>query len=133
MKKCTGCNETKPKSEFFFKDKAKGYLMPRCKVCERTRKRLTGDNGKCQRKSHLKNRYGITLDDYERMLKEQGSSCKLCGAHQSTLRRRLAVDHCHDTNRVRGLLCDDCNIALGKMKDNIETLYRAIDYLKEKG
>lgn len=127
MKKCTGCKQIKPKSEFFFKVKEKGYLMPRCKVCERERKR-----GKDHRGSRLAYRYGITIEDYDRMLVEQGNSCKLCGAHQSTLRRRLAVDHCHSTGCVRGLLCDDCNIALGKMKDNIETLQNAIDYLKEK-
>lgn len=58
--------------------------------------------------SYLK-KYGITQADYDRMLSEQFHCCKICGKHQSLFKRKFAVDHCHQTLRVRGLLCFRCN------------------------
>ena len=60
--------------------------------------------------------YGITSDDYNRMLAEQGGGCKLCGWAPQRGHRRLAVDHCHKTGRVRGLLCAVCNGGIGKLE-----------------
>ena len=79
----------------------------------------------------LKNTYGITTDDYNDMFIEQGGSCAICGTHQGELKKRLHVDHCHDTGKVRGLLCDGCNIALGRFKDNLDILHNAIKYLEQ--
>lgn len=75
----------------------------------------------------LKYKYGITLEDYEKMVQLQNGKCKLCGKEE-----KLFVDHCHKTSRVRGLLCNSCNKALGLFYDNIETLERAVIYLKIK-
>ena len=80
--------------------------------------------------------YGITEEDYLRMLKEQNEVCKIClkpeTAKAKDKVKRLSVDHCHTTGKVRGLLCDNCNKALGCFKDSISNLENAIKYLKEK-
>lgn len=63
------------------------------------------------------------------MLESQGHKCRICGVPRSDVNRDLAVDHCHETNRIRGLLCMLCNIGLGYFKDNSEVLASAIRYL----
>ena len=77
----------------------------------------------------LKRRYGITLEQYEAMLESQNGKCAICKGDCLT-GRNLAVDHDHETGKVRGLLCSKCNQGLGQL-NNIELLQRAIDYLKE--
>lgn len=73
--------------------------------------------------------YGITIEDYNRMFEEQGGCCKICKRHQSEFKKRLHVDHCHKTKRVRGLLCFGCNIALGKINDNPAIIEAMLEYL----
>lgn len=72
-------------------------------------------------------KYSMTESDYQKMLKEQGGVCAICGKIDE---RRLSVDHCHITKRNRGLLCRTCNIALGMFKDSPSLLRKAILYLK---
>ena len=79
---------------------------------------------------HLKCKYGISLNDYEQMLEEQNGCCAICKAHYTKFSKLLAVDHCHKTGKIRGLLCINCNTALGKFKDNPFVLQTAIDYLE---
>lgn len=84
----------------------------------------------------LRRDFGISLNEYNQMLTQQNNRCKICnkeetGKHQSGIVRRLAVDHCHTTGKIRGLLCTNCNQALGKFKDSEELLLNAINYLKE--
>jgi uncharacterized protein (UPF0264 family) len=74
--------------------------------------------------------YGITIDEYEAMEKNQGLGCAICGGIQSD-DRGLAVDHNHDTGKVRGLLCSSCNRAMGGFKDSSVLLRKAADYLDE--
>lgn len=79
--------------------------------------------------------YGITQDEFEALLASQGGVCAICrepetARHQNGDVRSLAVDHDHDTGRVRGLLCTNCNQALGKFKDDAERLQRAVEYLR---
>lgn len=77
-------------------------------------------------------RYGITVEDYDRMLVVQGGKCALCFAEPvDEPGKRLHVDHCHDTGKVRGLLCVACNTGMGKLRDNVEVLKRAIEYLEK--
>lgn len=66
------------------------------------------------------------------MFLEQQGKCGICNKHQSELDRTLAVDHCHNTGRIRGLLCSNCNLGLGHFKDVIENIESAIRYLNEK-
>lgn len=88
------------------------------------------------RSNDLKKMYGITLAEYEQMLEAQGGGCAICGgqetaAHKTTqLKRRLAVDHCHVTKKVRGILCTSCNTVLGNAKDDIDILLKAVEYLQ---
>lgn len=85
----------------------------------------------------LKKHYGITVEDYERMLAEQGGTCAICRRPERVHSKRkgavrgLAVDHCHNSKRVRGLLCTHCNAILGQAQDSIDVLRAAIAYLKK--
>ena len=82
----------------------------------------------------LKKKYGISVEEYDRMLTSQNGVCAICGGrethvHKSGKLKELAVDHDHKTNEVRGLLCMNCNQALGRFQDSMENLHRAIAYL----
>lgn len=77
-----------------------------------------------------KGKYGIDHIGYAELLKEQNGVCKIC-KELSKNKKRLAVDHCHVTGKVRGLLCDCCNRALGLLKDSTDVLLAAADYLKK--
>lgn len=87
--------------------------------------------------SALKNKYGITYQEYEFLEKQQGFKCKICGLPETSKNTKygkimsLAVDHCHKTNKVRGLLCGSCNTGLGKFKEDQELLEKASNYLKD--
>lgn len=80
-----------------------------------------------------KYKYGLSKEDYINLLNVQENKCKIClEKFKSTDRYNSpCVDHCHDTGKVRGLLCHSCNKALGGFKDNIELLENAILYLKK--
>ncbi len=74
--------------------------------------------------------YGITLKEYNKILANQNGVCAICGNPPND--RKLAVDHNHVTGKIRGLLCKACNTTLGNVKDSVEILEKAIEYLKEK-
>lgn len=80
---------------------------------------------------NLLNKYGITVEAYEAMLLVQENRCAICRNVQT--RRRLNVDHCHQTGVVRGLLCDKCNKAIGLFGDSMELINRVIEYLAAYG
>ena len=84
-------------------------------------------NRRASRKHKLKSQYGITIEDFDQMMEDQGGVCAICGAPPSY--RRLDIDHCHSSGKVRGLLCPNCNKMLGLVGDNIATLRSAINYL----
>lgn len=98
----------------------------RRKDCERKKVKYPYQRGR-----HLKRRYGITEEDFQRMLEEQGGGCAICGLVQHD--KPLHVDHDHNTGAVRGLLCLPCNTMLGKARDNINILSKAINYLAKNG
>ena len=81
------------------------------------------------RDREYRKRFGISLEDYQAMLDQQGGCCAIC--FKKPKRRRLNVDHCHKTGVVRGLLCDICNAVLGLLEDSPEVLTRAASYLQE--
>jgi hypothetical protein len=82
-----------------------------------------------KRNRHYKTRYGIDIETYNLLLLQQNHSCLICGVHQKELTKRLAIDHCHQTGKVRGLLCAKCNKGLGQFNDNPELIKRAAAYL----
>lgn len=86
---------------------------------------------------HLEKKFGITLAQYHEMLTEQGGGCAICGKPERTSRSgktlSLAVDHCHNSSQVRGLLCVNCNQGIGSFRDDPEILRKAIEYLHKHG
>lgn len=74
-------------------------------------------------------KYGLSPQQYDAVLLNQGGVCAICGLLRGI--KRLAVDHDHKTNKVRGLLCQFCNTALGKFLDDVEILKKAILYLEK--
>ena len=72
-------------------------------------------------------RYGITEDQYQQMLVDQGGACGIC--HRPMIEPH--VDHCHETKTVRGLLCNDCNVGLGRFKDSPDIVSRALAWLEK--
>lgn len=88
------------------------------------------------RKAKLKHKYNLTLEDYNKLWEQQNGLCTICGnpetaKHQSGTTLNLAVDHNHETGKVRGLLCRSCNFMIAHSKDDINVLKNAIKYLKE--
>ncbi len=83
------------------------------------------------RAQSLKQKYGITLADYNRILLAQGGICKICGSNDPGRDPMFQVDHDHKTGKVRGLLCSKCNTGLAKFRDSAEHLRRAAAYLEE--
>ncbi len=90
--------------------------------------------GKSKIASHrLKARHGIDIGMYTAMLEVQGGKCAICGVTANInegKHKRFAVDHCHITGTIRGLLCHHCNLILGNAKDDVATLGSAIKYLQ---
>lgn len=89
----------------------------------------------CKGCINLKRVFGINLNDYNEILKKQNNVCGICKnkeveKHQSGKTRKLAVDHCHKSGKIRGLLCTSCNQGLGKFKDSIPILTESIKYLE---
>jgi hypothetical protein len=133
---CTKCNKTKPITEMIKDKKSKTGYGKRCILCRREQQREWQEKNKdyfesLTRRQHLKSRYGITPEDYEEMLSEQKGKCAICNRHgqSSGNKRRLDIDHCHKTGKIRGLLCNRCNQSMGKVKDDIDLLKKFLAYL----
>lgn len=140
-KVCKLCNNYKSRKEFEFsgynKDKMKSY----CQVCRVEYDRIKRIDRKSkdffkystrEKDRKLRLKYNINLADYLDLLDKQNYKCKICNKpHEEGKRTNLFVDHCHDTMKVRGLICNSCNKGLGDFKDSIELLESAIKYLKE--
>ena len=134
---CNKCNQLKPLTEFYKTgrktDKEKGKRHYECKEC--TKKRVTAKHNEDptkSRRAHLRRKYDISLEEYEQMLELQGNKCALCPATEPGGRHAQSnwcVDHDHVTGKVRELLCNDCNLVLGILKDSPEHLGRMITYI----
>lgn len=86
-----------------------------------------------KRASALRKSFGLTIEQYDEMLAAQGGLCAVCGQPpQSKARRPLHIDHCHNTGRVRGLLCRSCNVGLGHFADSPERLRAAAAYIERR-
>jgi hypothetical protein len=78
----------------------------------------------------LKNKFGLTEDEYNNMVTQQGNKCAICYTTDPCNRgRRWRVDHCHTTNKVRALLCHNCNVTLGLVGEDTDRLRRMIEYI----
>ena len=81
--------------------------------------------------SILIRKYGITLDDYEQLLKDQNYRCAICGHHCDKFKNGLGVDHNHKTGETRGLLCVNCNAALGNLKESPRRVLHLLEYMEK--
>ena len=132
VKTCYACKTEKPVTDFYKSNVT--YYQKECKSCNRIRKHKwhKTESGKLSSaNTKLKKRFGITLEEFDEMYKTQNGKCLICGVTESCLGHRLAVDHCHTTGKIRGLLCKSCNTAIGNFKDNINNLKNAIIYLEK--
>lgn len=116
MKKCKTCSTEKALDNFYKRTENNTYRNE-CKECHIERQRI--------------HKLGVTNVDYEKMFIEQHGQCGICNSKLNSSRyTKFAVDHCHKTHKIRGLLCTNCNTALGLFKDSTITLTNAIDYLE---
>jgi hypothetical protein len=137
MPTCKVCNEEKSQDGFYATPK--GYRRV-CKACcinysvERQR-----NDPSIQRWKQLKHNYGLTKSDWFDLLEKQGHKCAICFTvlHTDAIKRndkrppnQAVIDHCHSTNKVRGILCHRCNVALGHFTDDIDILASAIEYIR---
>ena len=135
---CTVCKEEKDTSAFHKAgNKKRGYQFS-CKVCkinkreERKASMSHADWALINRRNWLRTEYGLSLEDYGQMLKKQDHKCAICKTDETDVFKQvLYVDHCHNTGKIRGLLCMQCNAGLGKFKDSLDMLEAAKDYLKK--
>ncbi len=84
-----------------------------------------------KKESNLKMKFGLTQKDYNKLLEQQNGVCAICGCEPNG--KKLAVDHNHKTEKNRGLLCTNCNLCLGLLKEDIFLFKEAIKYLKKWG
>ena len=132
MKECKKCKEVKPPTDFYKNCSHSDGLDSICKVCRKAKSKDWYHDNRERKLEHHRNRtYGISTEWYEDKLKQQDFRCAGCHTHQKDLEYSLCVDHCHTTDKPRGLLCKPCNLALGNADDNPDTLRRLAQYAEE--
>ena len=120
MKICTKCDELKPLSEFYHHPEARDKKQSRCKKCV-----IYASTTRFYRV-----KYNMSRDDRENLIKSQNGQCAICGYFFKS-ERHTHIDHCHTTNKIRGILCTHCNVAIGMLKESVDILDSAIKYLKK--
>lgn len=153
LKICSKCDIEKPLEQFYNHTIGKDGKHSECIDCMKIYRKkyylqTFDDFSKRQKINRIKNpnifkntqlktRYGITLDQYNEMLKNQNGFCAICNKKETKIDirtnkiRALCVDHEHISGKIRGLLCQDCNFAIGKLKDNISLVENTLNYLKK--
>ncbi len=148
LKKCNKCNQVKSLDSFHRDKNYKDGRKQRCRECAnastkawyKKNKKRVAKNTRSYRKgnkdyyarvrnSMLKRKFGISREQYNEMLKRQKGVCAICKSKPNG--KDLSVDHNHETGMVRGLLCNECNLALGKFKDNEKLVGSALKYLEK--
>ena len=119
MKICKDCEIKLPKTNFYKNKANKDGLGSYCQSCSKIRN------------NNAPNRYtGVTKEQRDVILKSQNYKCAICKTSNPRGKwNKFHLDHCHETGRIRGYLCDKCNRGLGLFNDNIESLHNAISYL----
>lgn len=138
-KACTKCGEVKPLSDYSNLCVGKYGKHPQCKICVQAYHSGLYYSNEDYRSNRIKDasirnrksKYNITEEEFNRLFKSQNYCCAICDVHLDNSRFGLRgqLDHCHETMKIRGILCANCNTALGLMKDNKEILMSAIQYL----
>ena len=151
---CRTCGVEKNVQEYYVGKTGKNgqkWRKPTCKECELKaarkkyhevpveKRRHNNENNPCnsieyRRKIKLWNKYGLTTEQFDSMLKEQDSKCKICKRklhHEGSFKEKPHVDHCHSTGKVRGLLCGWCNQGIGSAFEDVSVLSEMINYLND--
>ena len=137
MKICNTCKVEKDESSFYWSGK---YINHHCKQCNSDKSKAWYAKNKDVKtasalKWHYKDKYGITIEQRQELFDKQNGKCAICSCvvHLDGIKNgtQAVIDHCHDSGKIRGMLCNLCNQGLGLFKDNIEAIERAIKYLKE--
>ncbi len=155
MRRCKGCNIEKSLIEFTVNKASVGGRLWHCKSCRQIQSKLWHRKNREKNRArfnarmreygaqwplrirdmNLKRRFGMSLEIYEKMLERQGGVCLICSDKEThKLRGKvipLAVDHCHVSGKIRGLLCKNCNTALGSFKDNPFIIGKALEYISQ--
>jgi hypothetical protein len=131
---CRICKIEKSSDDFYLRpDSKSNKRRTECRQCLIASRVTQRPKTKEQNRKYLVESYGITLDDYEVIRVKQEFRCAICGLHEQNNRHgRLFIDHDHDTGKVRGLLCNDCNTGVGKFRDNPMLLHKAAVYVEGK-
>jgi hypothetical protein len=127
-KYCRDCQTERPLEDFH-------PTQPYCKPCMNVRwsKWYNSKEHEYKRKRRLKINYGITHEEYESMFEARDGLCDICKRPESFRGTLLSVDHDHETGKIRGLLCNNCNRALGLIGDSLEQAQRMVSYLERDG
>lgn len=138
-KACSRCKKVKGFEHYHLDKNRPSGVRPDCKECRLNRSKFLyhndGASKKTNKNNSLKKQFGINLTDYENMWRKQDGKCLICAEQSKEIDKKygkirdLVVDHCHKTNKIRGLLCGPCNRALGGFRDDVTILKNAIKYL----
>ena len=128
-KRCNFCETIKPLNAFYKNYKGAGGVGQTCAECSKKdqQTRRAADPQKLYRLR----RFNLSVEQYDDMQRQAGGVCEICKTLPVAPKTVLCIDHHHHSNNVRGLLCDACNVALGRFKDSISNLTNAIVYLKK--
>ena len=143
LRLCVFCDRYKPLDEFYTN---RHRHKSRCKSCERIRERKWSKSKRVhikqkdpnrlkvqKRRDQLRHRFNLTIGEYDKILEKQQGKCAICGGGKEKQKYKFAVDHCHATGKIRGILCRNCNVGLGFFKDNPRSLTNALTYLISSG
>lgn len=129
IRHCTQCNQVKPKEEFVKKANSPRFYSW-CRDCfnqhgRDLKQRNPEAYKKKVRKNTLKRRYNLTEEEYQNLLDSQNGTCAIC----KEIPVRFVIDHDHSSGKVRGLLCDNCNLSVGWYENNSNRISQIIEYL----
>lgn len=113
VKGCSTCKQVKPLDDFTRDRTVPGGRRARCREC----------SSSSYRAWFIERTYGITLDEYDRLLASQGGVCAICAAEPNADAKAFAVDHNHKTGMVRGILCQSCNLGIGQMGEDVDRFH----------
>lgn len=143
---CNQCKEPKKFQEFYKQKNGKFGLSGKCKSCcsengkrsykndperfKKTTQRYFENNPGARQRTRIKYHYNLTMEEYQKLIEEHENKCAVCDKPRSELKKELDIDHCHTTGKIRGLLCPNCNKALGLLNDDPSVIERLLNYIK---